>query len=140
MDFARFGSCLGKSSRPAAAHGPTDELDRAAEGEGQPEREAQPLPGCMLEGATAEVPEQRRVERPDERGHGIEDRESTPGIPHRSGAQRDSRPPARNEPTDQDQLGPAVGKLPASPFATATCRLASEPGQRARAEPSPDEI
>src|SRR6476660_9658830 len=119
------------SLAPSFEH-PPHQLDPACHSERDCEGKEQALPRRMLEGTTAEVPEERRVERPDERSRSIEQGEAPPRVPQRPCAQRHRRPSARNETTDHDQLAAPLGELPFGPLDLPPPAL---PAEEARLDP-----
>ena len=124
-----------------AAQIPAHDLNATRHGEGDPEREQQPFPGRILKHPPAEVPEQRRVQGPDERRNRVEHGEAPPRERHGARAQGDSGPAAGDEAGNDDQLASALGQLPLGPVQGLLCLAAAkEPLTRPGAESAADQI
>ena len=79
-----------------------DQLDHERHGERDPEPEQHALPRLLLELLAADVPEHRRVGRPDAAGDEVVAEEAVPGQPVRvPGGERDGGAPERDEARDR---------------------------------------
>ena len=106
-----------------------------------PNASRSPFQGCILERLPAEVPEQRRVQGPDERRNGIEQGEAAPREERCPRGERDGGPPARYETGDGDQLSPAHCELALGPVDGLPRLIAvKEALLRAGAEAAADQI
>src|SRR5207247_313484 len=105
------------------------------------ERQQEPYPGRMLKRLPTEVPEQRRVQGPDERRNRIEDGEAPPRECQRARAQGDGGPPAGDEAGNDDQLASTLGQLALGPLEGLLCLAAADEALGcAGAETAPDQI
>src|SRR5215210_4420043 len=83
-------------------------LNHCRDGERDREREEEPLPGLLLERLAAEVAEQDGVGAPDRACERVEADEAMPGeAVDEAGGERRHRPPAGDEPGDDDQVAAA---------------------------------
>src|SRR5580698_296848 len=117
----------GPAGSTAPLHQPPSGLDATGHRQGEPQREQQPLPGRIVKCLSPEVPEQGRIERPDDGRRGVIQGEALPREGGGTRSERDRGPAAGNETGYNYELAPPLGKLTLGPpDALLTLRAAQE--------------